>query len=336
MQEFVNWEHNGHVIFASQDSELLPNIVKMTAFNKDDAITLANNILEKNDPKLAEFLVREFVCNVVYFLAKAYISLGRTQKAEENIQIVENMFNKELVNSPDVVNLYYAKTSLFFMQGKYKEALEQVNNTIKKHIEGGVQANDIYLVGPYMSRSEILNSLGKYNEAYEQSQQLYDMHKSVKKEDHEVFARIYTQMSRAILGLGNTQEALEYAQKAITIFIQNPSRPNKNLTISPDIDLAKAFVAEGDALAALGQNEKAVQSYLTAEMLYWNNYKDNVKNVDEVSRMYLAAAKATCHLAEKSWYIKFHDQHINKFGLDHPKSVEILKMDSTCYPKSQR
>lgn len=96
----------------------------MTAFNKDDAITLANNILEKNDPKLAEFLVREFVCNVVYFLAKAYISLGRTQKAEENIQIVENMFNKELVNSPDVVNLYYAKTSLFFMQGKYKEALK--------------------------------------------------------------------------------------------------------------------------------------------------------------------------------------------------------------------
>ncbi|MFP3017490.1 MAG: hypothetical protein ACEY3E_00935 [Candidatus Tisiphia sp.] len=47
VQEFVNWEHNGHVIFASQDSELLPNIVKMTAFNKDDAITLANNILEK-------------------------------------------------------------------------------------------------------------------------------------------------------------------------------------------------------------------------------------------------------------------------------------------------
>ncbi|WP_341757333.1 tetratricopeptide repeat protein [Candidatus Tisiphia endosymbiont of Ditula angustiorana] len=61
VQEFVNWEHNGHVIFASQDSELLANTVKMTAFEKNDAITLANNILEKDDPKLAEFLVQEFV-----------------------------------------------------------------------------------------------------------------------------------------------------------------------------------------------------------------------------------------------------------------------------------
>ncbi|WP_417905008.1 hypothetical protein [Candidatus Tisiphia endosymbiont of Micropterix aruncella] len=61
-----------------------------------------------------------------------------------------------------------------------------------------------------------------------------------------------------------------------------------------------------------------------------------MKNVDEVSLMYLAAAKATCHLAEKAWYIKFHDQHISKFGADHPRSVEILKMDSICYPESQR
>ncbi|WP_425362298.1 hypothetical protein [Candidatus Tisiphia endosymbiont of Mystacides longicornis] len=41
VQEFVDWEHNGHVIFCSQDSEILPNIVKMTAFEKSNAITLA-------------------------------------------------------------------------------------------------------------------------------------------------------------------------------------------------------------------------------------------------------------------------------------------------------
>ncbi|WP_342278544.1 hypothetical protein [Candidatus Tisiphia endosymbiont of Myopa tessellatipennis] len=61
VQEFVNWEHNGHVIFASQDSEGLPSIIKMTAFDKQDAITLANNILKNNNPKSAEFLAQEFV-----------------------------------------------------------------------------------------------------------------------------------------------------------------------------------------------------------------------------------------------------------------------------------
>ncbi|WP_341756919.1 MULTISPECIES: hypothetical protein [unclassified Candidatus Tisiphia] len=60
VQEFVDWEHNGHVIFCSQDSEILPNIVKMTAFEKGDVITLVNNILEHNDPKSAEFLSKEF------------------------------------------------------------------------------------------------------------------------------------------------------------------------------------------------------------------------------------------------------------------------------------
>ncbi|WP_425360219.1 hypothetical protein [Candidatus Tisiphia endosymbiont of Ceraclea dissimilis] len=60
VQEFVDWENNGHVIFCSQDSERLPNIIKMTAFTKSDAITLANNILENNDPKIVKFLSKEF------------------------------------------------------------------------------------------------------------------------------------------------------------------------------------------------------------------------------------------------------------------------------------
>ncbi|WP_341755257.1 hypothetical protein [Candidatus Tisiphia endosymbiont of Ptychoptera albimana] len=60
VQEFVDWEHNGHIIFCSQDSEILPNIVKMTAFEKSDVRTLANNILEHSDPKSAEFLSEEF------------------------------------------------------------------------------------------------------------------------------------------------------------------------------------------------------------------------------------------------------------------------------------
>ncbi len=60
VQEFVDWGHNGHVIFCSQNSEILPNIIKMTVFEKSDSIALANNLLENNDAKLAEFLSKEF------------------------------------------------------------------------------------------------------------------------------------------------------------------------------------------------------------------------------------------------------------------------------------
>jgi len=51
IQDLVNWEHNGNVIFCSQDSEMLPHTIEMTAFNKEDAVTLASNLLKSKDNK---------------------------------------------------------------------------------------------------------------------------------------------------------------------------------------------------------------------------------------------------------------------------------------------
>lgn len=65
-----------------------------------------------------------------------------------------------------------------------------------------------------------------YEGAYSQAQQIYDMHKLVKKENHLIFGRVFTQMSKAKLGLGNAKEALEYTEKAKTIFISDTNRPN--------------------------------------------------------------------------------------------------------------
>jgi hypothetical protein len=98
VQEFVNWEHNGHVIFASQDSEILPNIVKMTAFDKDDAITLANNILEKDDPKLAEFLVREFVGYPILIAQGA-------QLLNQALGLNQEEYKKKIQHSTDKIKL---------------------------------------------------------------------------------------------------------------------------------------------------------------------------------------------------------------------------------------
>ena len=56
VKELVEWEHNGHVIFASQDKEIIPHTIELSVFNEKDTKTLANNLLEnKNDVKfLAE------------------------------------------------------------------------------------------------------------------------------------------------------------------------------------------------------------------------------------------------------------------------------------------
>lgn len=58
VKDLIEWEHNGHVIFASQDKHTLPNTIELTVLDKDDAITLVNNLLEnKND---VDFLVKAF------------------------------------------------------------------------------------------------------------------------------------------------------------------------------------------------------------------------------------------------------------------------------------
>lgn len=265
-------------------------------------------------------------CNVVFGSAISNIQLGNLEEAEKNIQIMEAMFNQNLVDITDTATIYYAKSKLFNIQGKNYEALRRINDTINACIENGMKPQDLFLTGSYLIKVDVLNNLKKHQEAFSLLEQVYDMNKSSKKEENQVFGRIFTQKSRAKLGLGDVTEALEYAKKAKAIFFNDTTRPNKEIIISPDIDLAKTFVAEGDALVLLNQNEEAVDAYATAENIYWNNYKENMKNVYEISNMYLAAAKASCALPKKFWYKKFRNNQIEKFGADHPNSIKILNL----------
>ncbi|MCC8378093.1 MAG: tetratricopeptide repeat protein [Rickettsia endosymbiont of Graphium doson] len=265
--------------------------------------------------------------NIIFGLAISNIQLGNLKEAEENIQIMQNMFNQKLIDKTDAATLDYAKSRLFDTQGKYDEALEQIDTTINACISNGMKPQDSFLTGLYLIKVGILNSLKKYKEALPLLEEVYKMKKSKEKEEYQIFGRIYTQMSIVKLGLGNTNEALEYAKKAVEAFLKDPNRSNKDVAASPDIFLALAFVAEADALTSLNKYQEAVTAYTTAENIYWNNYRKNMKNIEKISIMYLNAAKASCHVPLKSFYKNFRDHHIEKFGEQHPRSIEILKLN---------
>jgi len=192
--------------------------------------------------------------NLNAHLAGSQASIGNIDIAEEIVKKMEVDFTQEVDNA-NIFILYYLKARLFLIEGKYSMSLEYIDKNIKFVTDNGLSINDLLLVEPYILKAEVLNTIGEYNESYVLSKQLYNMNKPNKKEDHQIFGRIFTQMSRAELGFGKVVEALEHARKAKTIFINDPIRPNKNIMVSPDIELAKAFVAEGDALAALNKNE---------------------------------------------------------------------------------
>lgn len=263
----------------------------------------------------------------------SYIAIGQLQNAQNNINALEKICSNNQDVKSITERMHLAKATLFYNKGEYYSALNEINKSIELFTQSGIDKNSLVLTSPYVLRAEILNAIARYNEAYAQAKIIHDINKLSKKDNHEIFGRIFTQMSRAELGLGKVREALDYSEKAIKIFIDDTSRPNKNIATSYDTELAKAFVAKGDALSALGQNQHAIKEYLNAELLYWNNYQDNIKNIDEVSRLYLAAVKCGCNMENKSMYKRFHDQHLRYFGSEHPRSIEILKMDQVCIPK---
>ncbi|WP_227779747.1 hypothetical protein [Rickettsia sp. Tenjiku01] len=58
IEDFINWEYNGNIIFCTQDDELLSNIIKANAFTKPEAALLAKNILENKNLELINLLTQ--------------------------------------------------------------------------------------------------------------------------------------------------------------------------------------------------------------------------------------------------------------------------------------
>ncbi|MCC8416457.1 MAG: hypothetical protein LN575_03745 [Rickettsia endosymbiont of Gnoriste bilineata] len=111
------------------------------------------------------------------------------------------MFTSNLVDKSDIGFLYCVKSQLFFIQGKYPKALDQINQDIAESIKQGLKPDDFFLTSRYMLKAEILNYLKKYQEAHAVVEQLYDMYKSSKKEEHEIFGRIFAQWQEVSYGL---------------------------------------------------------------------------------------------------------------------------------------
>lgn len=86
VKDIIEWDNNGHIIFASQESHLLPVIIKSIKFKTKDAKALAKTIL--NDGRYADFLSEQFINNPILIVNGAQIINsypGLTQDEYEKI-----------------------------------------------------------------------------------------------------------------------------------------------------------------------------------------------------------------------------------------------------------
>ncbi len=264
-------------------------------------------------------------CNVFYNLANVYISLGRMEDAEHEINKMQKMFDVGIVDKEEIGMLHLIRAKYYYYQGNDNKALEESDKDIVETSKTGIKSDDLFFTVSYMLRIGILNTLGKYKEAYTQAEQLYSMHHPTKEGDHEIFGRIYTQMARSELGQGKIQEATEYIDKAITILLANTQKNLHTGDVIEDPELALSYVVKGDILFAKMQAKSAIESYREAEKIYFNLYKSNRNKIAQVSYLYTQGAKAACSIKDLYYYKCFGEPQVREFGQDHPNTIAMLK-----------
>lgn len=258
-----------------------------------------------------------------------YISnLAMCQLLLGDINLAQDTFHKRNtlseVNQAEInFTIYFDKFLLLFINGKYFEALEAINQHIAL-ITKFIPPEEPMLIMDYIFRLKVLNYLAMYQDAHIQAEKMFNIYKGYTI-NPRIFASILTQMAKAELGLGNTDKALKDIQKAIGVFINDERRNPKNANYIDDPDLADSYVTQGDTFSTLGKLQAAIVAYRKAQTIYSHLYKNNSKNVAHVSYLYLQGAKAACTKQDLFFYKAFGKPQIKEFGIEHPNTIIMLK-----------
>ena len=270
--------------------------------------------------KIVETVLGEEMLKISIYgqLAQYQSAFGNLNAAQENLNkigVIKNQFPNEDLG----YGLYHLVLSKVLLdKGQYEKALEEIECSIGI-VNKNKLSNDVFIVPYYLLMAKIHNRMKNYQIAKEICLRIYTQ-KNLK-DKYDFIARALVELSNAELGLGKDKKrALNYAKKAKEIFILYKN-DNKNLRQSSDFYLANALVSEANAMFNNGKN--AIEEYLVAENIFYNNYKSNMKNIDDLSCLYYYAAINCKRMGNEFWFKKFRDQHFKYFGMTHRRSMEL-------------
>jgi len=169
LKKFIELEHNGHIVFCSQDLKGLPHIIKIKEFSKKDAEALAESILANGTPEEINFIVEAFKGYPVLIVQGAQIvsnirGLSKAkykkmiQETDDKIKLNIELCKKELTQS---ANELLNKIALINNQSFSKDFLRMLT----KHKE--TLDDDIYQLARFVLVS---------NTIYDEVNPLFEMH----------------------------------------------------------------------------------------------------------------------------------------------------------------
>lgn len=234
-------------------------------------------------------------------MAQTQIYGGDIVESTNNMNKVDQLIKNQPNADYDMGLYWYIKAKIFLMEGKYQQALDAVDENIKADAN---ITEDIFTAPTYMLQSEILNYQENYKESYDIITKIVQQEKDSGFEDHEVRARMLTQLSRAELGVGKIESAFVSAEEACKILQTNEYADSSNI----NVEYAAALVAKADAL--LGQNKfnDAMLFYSKAETVYLNRYGEHYQNLDDVAYLLFRGVRAAYENKNAFWRGHFCNQ----------------------------
>ncbi len=263
----------------------------------------------------------ELKSTILFQTAQTQAFGGDITNAEKNMVEADNLIQQYKNADYDMGLYWFIKAKIALARGKYSDALLAVDENIKaeSHLP-----QDTFTAPTYILQAEILNFLEKYKESYKISQRIYKQEIGSGKAEHEIHARIITQLAKAELGLGLVDAALVNANLACEIFKKENEKYKIESVIN--IDFASALVVLGDILTEKKDFENALETYNEAEAIYHRRYGSNYRYLDEISYLLAQGTRAACMSKNAFWQKHYQDQLFTYFGEAHVRSLEVLKL----------
>jgi len=177
----------------------------------------------------------ELKSTILFQIAQTQVFGGDVEGAEQNMREVDDLIYKYPAADFDMGLYWFIKARSALAKGNYAEALIFVDNNVsaESHL-----AQDTFTAPTYILKSEILNFMEEYKKSYEIIKRIQRQEISNNHAEHEIHARILTQLSRAELGLGLIEDALNNANIACNIFQQEIEKYKIDTVLNTDFAIA--------------------------------------------------------------------------------------------------
>ncbi len=245
-----------------------------------------------------------------YYLIQGNISqaIAACERARSTVKQLDNRAYDTIFHSFIALGHMY--------KGQYPKALENIELAIKSRNLGGLSKQTYFFVE--VNLLEILVRSGQYDEALALSQRL-------EKEALEIFQSPINHLPiriKVLVGYLNAKHnQIEQATNTLNLSLQQYEK----LSGKPDGDPVQAFahLVLGTIHKSQKEFETALSEYKYAEAIF--DKLSEIKEFDDISDIYTKLALLGIKMNRQDLTHEYLRKHIKHFGLEHPRTAQILK-----------